>query len=79
LLADANGVPCGVVSKTDLIVAYFHGVAPDTEAREIMTTPVYSISAEALLSTAIQQMLIRDVQRLFVYRKASDPVRINGL
>jgi CBS domain-containing protein len=58
----------GVISKTDLIVAYHHGVSPATEARKIMNTPVHTIPADSLLSSAIQEMLVRDVQRLFVCR-----------
>lgn len=79
VLITDNGVPCGVGSKTDLILAYHHGVSPETEARAIMNTPVHSIAADELLSAAIQQMLVRDVQRLFVYRDASNPDRIAGV
>lgn len=79
LIQDETRSSGGVISKTDLIIAYHHGVSPKTEAREIMNTPVHSVSAEELLSTAIQQMLIKDVQRLFVYHDASSPNRISGV
>lgn len=69
----------GVISKTDLILAYHHGVSPETEARKIMNTPVHSVPAEELLFKAIQQMLVSDVQRLFVYRKTSNPDLITGV
>ena len=71
--------PVGVISKTDLILAYHHGVSQETESREIMNKPVHSVPAEELLSTAIQQMLINDVQRLFVHRDASNPDLICGV
>jgi CBS domain-containing protein len=71
--------PIGVISKTDLMVAYHHALSPETEAREIMNTPVHSIAAEELLSKGIQQMLVRDVQRLFVYRDMSNPDLITGV
>ena len=79
LIQNASGSATGVISKTDLILAYNHGVSPKTEAQKIMNTPVHSVSAQTLLSAAIQQMLIRDVQRLFVHRDASDSDHIIGV
>ena len=79
LVRNEDHSPAGVISKTDLILAYLHGVPPGTEARKIMKTPVHSVPADELLSTAIQQMLIRDVQRLFVHRDASSPDKITGV
>jgi CBS domain-containing protein len=79
LVRDEAGSALGVISKTDLILAYHHGISPQTEARAIMNTPVYSIGSDARLSMAIQQMLVRDVQRLFVCRDASNPDRITGV
>jgi CBS domain-containing protein len=79
LIQDESQYSVGVISKTDLIIAYHHGVSPKTGARKIMNTPVHSVSAEELLSTAIQQMLISDVQRLFVHFDVSSPNRISGV
>jgi CBS domain-containing protein len=79
IIQDTAEAPVGVISKTDLIMAYHHGVSPQTQAREIMHTPVYSVSAEDLLAVAIQQMLIRDVQRLFVHRDNGHPDLITGV
>ena len=79
LIHDAAETPVGVISKTDLIMAYHHGVPPQTQARDIMHTPVHSVAAEDLLAAAIQQMLIRDVQRLFVHRDAAAPRPITGV
>lgn len=79
LVRDEAGAALGVISKTDLILAYHHGISPQTEARTIMNTPVHSTGSDALLSMAIQQMLVRDVQRLFVCRDASNPDRITGV
>jgi predicted transcriptional regulator len=79
LVQDEARSAIGVISKTDLILAYHHGVSPETEAREIMNTPVHSIAADALLSTAIQQMLVRDVQRIFVYIDAAHPDAVTGV
>ncbi|BBO70639.1 hypothetical protein DSCA_45690 [Desulfosarcina alkanivorans] len=79
LVRDESRSSLGVVSKTDLILAYHHGVSPETEARAVMNTPVHAMAAEALLSAALQQMLVRDVQRLFVYDDASRPDRLTGV
>jgi len=77
LITDVQGGASGVISKTDLIIAWIHGVLTDERAKNIMNTPVTSCSSEALLSDAIKQMLLSDVQRLFVHDE--DTRRINGV
>ena len=77
LITNAGKSAVGVVSKSDLIVAYKHGVAVDVSAGTVMSRPVKSCHGEAELSEAIQQMLLRDVQRIFVH--LSDPSKIVGV
>ena len=77
LIRNAQGQAVGVVSKSDLIVAYKHGVAINANAGSIMSTPVVSCAAQTDLVDAIQQMLSRDVQRLFV--QADDRKQIIGI
>ena len=77
LITKDENMAVGVVSKSDLIVAYKHGVAVDVSARTVMSTPVKSCHGDAELSDAIQQMLLRDVQRIFVH--GSDPAKIVGV
>jgi CBS domain-containing protein len=79
LIRDAGHAPVGVISKTDLVIAYRHGLPPQTEARAIMNAPIHSVPAGGLLSAAIQQMLIGGVQRLFVQHEASRPDQITGV
>ena len=79
LIQDMASSSVGVISKTDLIIAYHHGVAPQTAAQAIMKTPVHTVRAGEPLSTAIQTMLIRDVQRLFVHGDASRADLITGV
>jgi CBS domain-containing protein len=67
LIRNEQDKAVGVVSKSDLIVAYKHGVTVNARAAEVMSKPVVSCEAEADLADAIQQMLLRDVQRLFVH------------
>lgn len=77
LIRSASGSAVGVVSKSDLIVAYKHGMAVEAAASEIMSQPVVSCGEEADLALAIQRMLVRDVQRLFVH--SVEPARITGI
>jgi CBS domain-containing protein len=77
LVASAQGEPVGVVSKTDLMVAYLHGVPTSAAAESVMTSPVAVCSAAALLAEAIQQMLLKDVQRLFI--TAADAPAVVGV
>jgi predicted transcriptional regulator len=39
LVRGKNDLPTGVVSKTDLILAYKHGLTADVEAKTIMSSP----------------------------------------
>ena len=77
LIIDAQNKARGVVSKSDLIIAYKHGIELDTDAGTVMNTPLKSCDADIDLSDAIQQMLLRDVQRIFIH--AGDPGKIVGV
>jgi signal-transduction protein with cAMP-binding, CBS, and nucleotidyltransferase domain len=77
LIGGPRGEPRGVISKTDLIRAYHHGVSLETEARTVMTTPVVAWEERAFLWEALRHMFLKDVQRLFVH--AGDPARITGV
>jgi CBS domain-containing protein len=77
LIQDAKGLPVGVISKTDLVVAYRHGSSLEVEARSIMKAPVASCDEQMLLTDAIRHMFLKDVQRLFTY--AGDPSHIVGV
>ena len=68
-IIDASGLPVGVVSKSDLVLAYLHGISPETEAGTVMTKPVLSCSQEELLLIVIKQMIYSDLHRIFVYKK----------
>jgi CBS domain-containing protein len=77
LVEEVQGSAAGVVSKTDIVVAYNHGSDLEVEARSIMKAPVASCDERSLLSDAIRHMFLKDVQRLFVYAEA--PSRIVGV
>jgi signal-transduction protein with cAMP-binding, CBS, and nucleotidyltransferase domain len=67
----------GVISKTDLVRAYLHGLSLEEGACRIMTAPVVAWEQEAFLWEALQHMFLKDVQRLFVH--AGDARRIVGV
>lgn len=77
LVVDEAGVPRGVVSKSDLVLAYNHGLGIDQPAERIMHAPVVSCDCDDLLAAALQLMLLKDVQRLFVHRHR--PAQIIGV
>ena len=66
LVTDDNNFPVGVISKTDLILAYKHGVEQESQASLIMTSPVQTCHADDLLETAVRKMIFSDIHRLFV-------------
>jgi len=71
LIKTPAGRPAGVVSKTDLILAYKHGLPTDTLARCIMTAPVQACDGNAPVVDALKTMILTDVHRLFVYQDSS--------
>ena len=74
LVTDGSGRGVGVISKTDLILAYNHGVSLDTPATEVMSAPVRSCSRDDMLEEAIRHMIFSDVHRLFVKDSDSDQI-----
>ncbi len=74
LITDSDLSPSGVVSKTDLILAYKHGIPSDTTAGSIMSSPVQSCDAEDLLEVAIRKMIFSEVHRLFVHRDTPEKI-----
>ncbi len=69
LITDANGLPRGVLSKTDLALAYKRGISQDETAEKVMSTPVHTCDAELLLEEAIKIMIVEDIHRLFVHEE----------
>ncbi len=77
LITEKDHQPVGVISKTDLSLAYRHGVDPQVSAREIMTPKVVSCAADEALELAIRRLIYQDVHRLFVHGR--DPQEIIGV
>lgn len=71
LIEEDGGEAAGVISKTDLVLAYRHAVEPSEACRRIMSVPVLACSDGDLLEDAVRRMVLADIQRLFVCRQAS--------
>jgi len=74
LVTDDKGKACGVISKTDLVLAFAHGVDVLDMARSIMHHPVSACEEDVRLSDAIARMLLFDIQRIFVQKPHTDTV-----
>jgi CBS domain-containing protein len=77
LVNDAEGRPAGVISKTDLVLAWYRERDAQIPADEIMSVPVRSCYRKTSLTDAMARMLLEDMGRLFVHD--SDPDRIVGV
>ncbi|MFW6373907.1 MAG: cyclic nucleotide-binding/CBS domain-containing protein [Thermodesulfobacteriota bacterium] len=77
LIRDDRDRPTGVVSKSDLVLAYKHGVDPSAEARTVMSSPVRTCEEADYLEAAIRTLIFSQIQRIFVRR--DDPERIVGV
>ncbi len=71
LIRDGQKSSVGVVSKTDLIIAYRHATLPEMSAETIMNAPVRICRENDFLVKIIQEMIISDVHRLFVQSEDS--------
>jgi CBS domain-containing protein len=70
LITGEGGAPVGVISKTDLIVAYKHQTPPEAPAHTVMTRRVEACDYHDILVNALRRMIFADVSRLFVYRES---------
>jgi len=77
LVTEESEHPAGVISKTDLIVAWRHGLAPDADAASVMSRPVVSCDRTTAVNQAMKTMLLGDMSRIFVHD--ADPRRIVGV
>jgi len=69
LIRDGNSTPVGVISKTDLILAYKRGISPEVKAKTILSSSsVRSCEEMEFIEDAISKMIFSEVHRFFVYR-----------
>jgi CBS domain-containing protein len=69
LITGADGAPVGVISKTDLILAYKHGTPAEVRAETVMTRGVQACDGDDVLVNPLRRMIFSDVSRLFVYKE----------
>jgi CBS domain-containing protein len=69
LITNSHNEPAGVISKSDLALAYKHGISIETTADTIMSRPVHACEENEYLEIAIRKMIFSEVHRLFVYQK----------
>jgi predicted transcriptional regulator len=74
LLMDGRGRPAGVLSKTDLALAYRRAVPLAEKAATIMQRSVRCCRETDQLESAIRQMIFAEVSRLFVTAPSSESV-----
>lgn len=74
LVADSQNYPKGVISKTDIILCYRHGLDLDLPAARIMSTPAALCLQDVPVESAIKSMILNDVHRLFVIPKKNQPI-----
>jgi CBS domain-containing protein len=77
LATDESGRPAGVISKTDLVAAWRHGMSPDADVASVMSRPVVSCDRADSVNHAMTTMLLGDMSRIFVHD--ADPQRIVGV
>jgi CBS domain-containing protein len=74
-VVDDRERPLGIISKTDLVLAYVHGILPDQPAGRIMSAPMAACEPDTLLSDVILQMFFSDIQHLFVTEKSGRKIQ----
>jgi CBS domain-containing protein len=67
LVVDDGGRPVGVISKTNLVLAWHRGVDPDTPAAGVMSRPVVFCDRRDPIDQALTTMLLSDLGRIFVH------------
>ena len=74
LIVDAFNKPAGVISKTDLTLAYGRNIDITKSAETIMQNPVSHCHCDLSLEEGIRKMVFAEISRLFVYSKNEDEI-----
>jgi len=74
LVSDHSDRPVGVISKTNLVVAWHHGIDPGSAASVAMSRPVVSCDRNEPVNRALTAMLVGDMGRIFVHAGDSQTV-----
>lgn len=74
LLRDEQQTPVGVVSKTDIMGAYYAALPLSTRLHDIMSSPALFCDQNSLLDSALDKMRDARIHRLYVTGKESGRV-----
>ena len=74
LVHDSEDIPIGVVSKTDIMGAYYACLPLTTALHDIMSSPVLFCCHDTLLESALDTMRDARVHRLYVLEGGSEKV-----
>ena len=78
LITGSDNEPTGVISKSDLTLAYKHAAPLESTAGAILSgRPVRSCDESSYIEEALRMMIFSEVQRLFVHR--DDPTNVVGV
>ena len=77
LIKDEAGFPRGVVTTTDLTLAYMHGIPTSATAGSVMSKPARTCDHDELLIDAIRKMIFYDLDSLYVRKEG--PASIVGV
>lgn len=71
LIKGRDGLPRGVVTTTDLTLAYLHGVPASTTARSVMSGPARTCAYGERLIEAVKKMIFWDLDSLYVHKEGA--------
>jgi len=74
LVESLDGKALGVISKTDIILAYKRDINLEESVATIFHSPVAACHTTTALEEAIQQMIFSEVGRLFCYADSADHI-----
>ena len=74
LVRDGKDFPIGVLSKTDIMGAYYASLPLTTALHDIMSSPVLFCCHDTLLESALDKMRDTKVHRLYVLERGSEKV-----
>jgi len=74
LTKNEDDLPVGVVSKTDVMGAYYAGLPLETPLDNIMSSPPFFCGADNSLESALDTMRSKGIYRLYVTGERSDAV-----
>ncbi len=77
LVMSRENIPLGVISKTDIALAYKRNLQHTDAASKIINKPIIACSDTTSLEDGIRKMIFSEVGRLFVY--TNTPEEISGV